>query len=125
MRTTKKDSKKQKQLLEKKLDKAWSEYVRNRDNRCKKCGGSGAVSPHHAFGRRHMATRWDVNNGVGLCYPCHIHWAHRDPAGFTEWFRELIGDEKYIHLALEHNKIVKYDNECLETMLDWFFKNGR
>jgi 5-methylcytosine-specific restriction endonuclease McrA len=121
----KKDTKAQKKRLEKELDVAWSKYVRNRDKKCQKCGSqSASLSSHHAFGRRHMATRWDVNNGVGLCYPCHIRWAHGDPSGFTEWFRQKIGDEKYIHLALEHDKIAKYDCDALQTMLDWFWRQA-
>jgi 5-methylcytosine-specific restriction endonuclease McrA len=120
---TKKDSNKQKKRLEKKLDIAWSAFVRRRDRVCQKCGGIGTVAPHHAFGRRHLATRWLPENGIGLCYPCHIHWAHRDPAGFTEWFRNKIGEEKYTQLAMEHNSVVKFDNECLEAMLDKFWKD--
>ena len=113
-----------KKLLEKKLDTEWSAYVRGRDSKCQKCGGQGSVSAHHAFGRRHHATRWDVNNGVGLCYPCHIHWAHRDPCSFAEWFKSHVGSEKYNALSGIHNKVVKYDADCLQTMLDWFYKEN-
>lgn len=123
-KVTKKDTKKQKQLLEKKLDKAWSDYVRKRANGvCEKCGGHSTLQAHHAFGRRHHYTRWDVDNGVGLDYACHIHWAHHDPSGFTEWFRKKVGEEKYSRLAEIHNKPFIYDNECLEKMLDWFYEN--
>lgn len=103
--------------LEKELDKAWSLYVRKRDKHCQKCGSSGSISAHHAFGRRHRATRWDVFNGVGLCYPCHIHWAHRDPAGFTEWFKKQVGQDQYERIADAHNQIFKPSNEDLEFML--------
>jgi hypothetical protein len=104
--------------LEIALDKAWSEYVRGRDKVCQKCGGTSTISPHHAFGRRHMATRWDVENGVGLDFPCHIHWAHRDPAGFTEWFRDHVGEDKYNRLAEIHMSVVKHTVEDLESMLE-------
>ena len=114
-----------KKLLEKKLDIAWSLYVRNRDKECQKCHGAGHISPHHAFGRRHHATRWDVDNGIGLCFPCHIHWAHRDPSGFTEWFRSKVGEEKYNKLREKHLEIVQYDADCLQTMLDWFYKESK
>ena len=114
-----------KKLLEKKLDAEWSAYVRNRDKKCCKCGGMGSVSAHHAFGRRHHATRWDIDNGVGLCYPCHIHWAHRDPSGFSVWFCNHVGKDKFQRLADIHNKVVKYDADCLQTMLDWFYKESK
>jgi len=99
------------------LDVEWSKFIRNRDTHCQKCGGFGAVSAHHAFGRRHLATRWDIFNGVGLCYPCHIHWAHRDPSGFTYWFQNKIPVDQYARLCEAHNSIVKYTPEDLEIML--------
>lgn len=103
--------------IEKELDKAWSKYIRERDKRCQKCGGSGALSAHHAFGRRHRATRWDIHNGVGLDYACHIHWAHRDPAGFTEWFKSHVGEDQYNRLAECHNHVVKHTIEDLRRIL--------
>ncbi len=106
--------------IEKLLDKAWSDYVRSRDKTCKKCGGSGIVSAHHAFGRRHQATRWDIYNGVGLCYPCHIHWAHRDPCGFSEWFRDHVGEYQFDRLSECHNDICKFTTDELLEMLDFF-----
>lgn len=114
-----KQKKPNKARLEKELDKAWSEYVRGFGRCCQKCGSiSGSISAHHAFGRRHRATRWDVMNGVGLCYPCHIHWAHRDPSGFTEWFKKHIGSDQYDRLAEAHNQIVKHTTEDLTAMLE-------
>lgn len=106
--------------LEKKLDKLWSEYVRKRDNcncqKCKKVYGQ-SVSPHHAFGRRHRAVRWDVDNGVSLCYFCHIQWAHRDSAGFTEWFKNHVGEDVYNRLAEAHNEIFKPTMDELRQMV--------
>lgn len=113
----KRAKKSNKQKLEKALDKAWSEYVRARDKNCQKCGGHSTIAPHHAFSRRHMATRWDVSNGVGLCYPCHIHWAHRDPAGFTVWFKEHVGHYVFERLAEAHRQVTKFTTEDLERML--------
>ncbi len=104
--------------IEKELDKAWSEYVRGRDMVCQKCKGQGSISAHHAFGRRHRATRWDVMNGIGLCYPCHIHWAHRDVAGFTYWFQTRLGEDQYLRLAEAHNQITKHTAEDLQQMLE-------
>ena len=103
--------------LEAKLDAAWSRYVRGRDKSCQKCNGSGSISAHHAFGRRHKATRWDVINGIGLCYPCHINWAHRDPSGFSFWFEQMVGRDQYLRLAEAHNIPVKHTADDLQKML--------
>jgi 5-methylcytosine-specific restriction endonuclease McrA len=112
-----KPKKKNRHKLEKELDKEWSLYVRKRDKFCQKCGGISGIAPHHAFGRRHLATRWDIFNGVGLCYPCHIHWSHRDPSGFSEWFRKHIGQAQFERLSESHNQVVKHTIEDLEAML--------
>ena len=114
----KKPKKPNKAKLEKLLDKEWSEYVRNRDKVCQKCGSFSSISAHHAFGRRHRAVRWDVVNGVGLCFPCHIRWAHRDPAGFSVWFERRVGADQYARLAEAHNQVVKHSAEDLQQILE-------
>lgn len=111
-----------KAYLEKQLDIEWSKYIHGRDKVCQKCGGTGGLSAHHAFGRRHMATRWDVNNGTLLCYPHHLHWAHRDCGGYMDWFQKKIGEAQYLRLAEAHNQIVKHSTDDLKTMLE-FFRN--
>jgi len=103
--------------LEKLLDIKWSESVRAKSAYCEKCGSFGPASAHHAFGRRHRATRWDLMNGVKLCFPCHIHWAHRDPAGFAVWFEKRVGQDQYNRLAEAHNMIVKHEEEDLQGIL--------
>lgn len=117
MKTKNKVKKFNKIAFQKKLDKAWSVNVITRDKSCKKCHGRGYISAHHAFGRRHMATRWDLMNGVGLCYPCHIHWAHRDPAGFAVWFEEHIGRDQYYRLSEIHRHIIKHTEEDLLNIM--------
>lgn len=104
--------------LEKELDIAWSEYVRGRDKRCMFCGGSSVLAAHHAFGRVHKATRWDVMNGVALCWPCHQFRAHGDPCGFREWFAGHVGQDQYLRLAEVHNQVVKHTPDDLMAMLE-------
>ena len=62
-------------------------------------------------------------NGVALDYACHIHWAHRDPAGFAVWFRDHVGVCQFERLAEAHNIPVKHTTEQLQQMLE-FFKGG-
>lgn len=104
--------------IENALDKAWSGYVRSRDKSCKLCGSSSILAAHHAFGRVHRATRWDVMNGVALCWPCHRFRAHGDPAGFSVWFERHVGSEQYQRLSEAHRIISKHTIEDLKIMLD-------
>lgn len=67
------------------LDKYWSLYVRTRDNKCIMCGKHeneiGKLQAHHWIVSRGDSLRYkfDVRNGVALCYGCHIHRVHTNP----------------------------------------------
>jgi hypothetical protein len=38
---------------------------------CVKCG-EPTRDAHHIFGKRALSTRWDLDNGLGLCAFCHV-----------------------------------------------------
>ena len=72
--------------LKDKLDKLWSEKVRKRDNKCILCGKyqdePKSLQAHHWILTRNQSSkyRWDLRNGVSLCYGCHIHQIHKNPS---------------------------------------------
>ena len=72
--------------LVKKLDALWSLRVRERDNRCMLCGGYvgeiNRLQAHHWIITRAQSSkyRWDLRNGVSLCYGYHIHQVHSNPS---------------------------------------------
>lgn len=103
--------------IEDALDKAWADYVKRRDKRCQMCASVSILAAHHAFGRVHRATRWDVMNGVTLCWPCHRFRAHGDPSGFSVWFEKHVGQAQYNRLAEAHRGIEKHTKNDLENML--------
>lgn len=69
----------------KELDKYWSLLVRNRDRKCMLCGGFieqiDKLQAHHWILSRakSLKYRYDVRNGISLCYGCHIHQVHTNP----------------------------------------------
>ena len=67
----------------KRRDKEFQVAVLERDGMCQVCGRP-ACAAHHIIGRRYMATRWDINNGIALCVDCHAT-AHREPKLFMKW----------------------------------------
>lgn len=83
----------EKQKLIDKLDDLWSKRVRERDNKCILCGKyTGEVKSlqaHHWILTRKQSAkyRWDIRNGVSLCYGCHIHQVHTNPS--AELIRRL------------------------------------
>jgi hypothetical protein len=72
--------------LIKKLDELWSLKIRQRDNKCILCGGYvndiKHLQAHHWIVTRNQSSkyRWDLRNGVSLCYGCHIHQVHSNPS---------------------------------------------
>ena len=103
-----------------KLDKIWSEKVKeNAENKDEIDGTKGLLNSHHLIGRRNMATRWWLPNGVAVSPRNHtfgIRSAHQDP----EWFRaEMIkvrGNLWLKELRERSNKIVK---PVFETVLSY------
>lgn len=75
----------------KKADKAWSAAIRRKNNGCCEICNRGANQPHHYIGKRNYTMRFDLRNGVLLCYTHHVggrHSAHGDGEWFRAWFKE-------------------------------------
>ena len=70
-------------------DRLWGKAVLAKWNyTCAICGKK-ATDPHHLVPRQFTATRYDVENGIGLCQHDHI-WnphlsPHQNPAAFLAW----------------------------------------
>lgn len=96
----------------KQLDILWSLQIRKRDQTCRRCGGNGGLQAAHIFSRGNLTTRWDKENGLGLCYACHIHWAHRKPVEFALWVIDLLGRKKFQELKKKSKTL--YDSSNLK-----------
>ena len=68
--------------LIKKADSLWSQCVRSRDGQCVLCGSKNALQAHHWIVTRNQSNKYkyDLRNGVTLCYGCHIHGVHKNPS---------------------------------------------
>lgn len=86
--------------VKKQLDKLWSELVRYRDGHHCRVNGClhDSCHAHHIFSRRHTSTRFDVSNGISLCFAHHKYWAHVDYEEFREWVIREIGKKEYERL---------------------------
>lgn len=64
--------------LKKLGDKLWSEYIRGRDGKCMICGAKDKLQAHHCIIRKALSnlTRYDKDNGITLCYICHLIEIH-------------------------------------------------
>jgi hypothetical protein len=99
--------------IKKELDVLFSKYIRARDPICVKCLRGQPTQCAHIFGRGKISTRWDENNALGLCFYCHLYWAHREPVEFTLWVQERMGAKQFAALKKKAN--TPYDSSNLRT----------
>lgn len=104
-----------KRCLIKKLDKEWSRIIRLRE-RCARCS-KPEVQAAHIFSRRNYSTRWNLDNGIPLCYACHIFWAHKEPVLFTDLAKEYLGEIRFTALKQQATSIKKWTIEEMTELL--------
>jgi len=109
----------------KRLDALWRDAVRARDGeRCqyRSCKNVGTAA-HHIFSRRHKATRWDPENGILLCFYCHIRIAHEDPEIFRDFLMGRFPPGRFEKLKMRAMGIMgKIDWSLVEMTLNQYIK---
>jgi len=111
-----------KKKLIKKMDDLFSKIIRSQGE-CDKCGKTKSLQCSHVVSRRHLQTRWDLDNAIPLCYRCHIHWQHKEPHEFVRWFDDKYGGKLYDELKRRANKIGKIDYEGKYEMLKQIYES--
>lgn len=77
-------------------DKAMSQLVRSKGF-CEKCGNTENLQHHHIVGRANKTLRYDILNGMSLCWQCHFFQAHGGALAFVDWLDEQFPDRmKYL-----------------------------
>ena len=99
---------KSRKSLKAKADRLWSAYVRNRDKTCRCCGKT-PIQSHHIISRRYHSTRFNPNNGIGLCFNHHRNLAHQNPVEFHNVLVKLFGQKYLDDLNVLSQRIEKLD----------------
>jgi hypothetical protein len=88
-------------------DDLFSRIVRSR-GKCEHCGSleRSLFQCAHVIGRDNKALRWDANNALCLCDPCH-RWGHANPKLFMEWFEQKYPD-RHAYIMLHKNDDTHY-----------------
>jgi len=56
---------------------------------CQRCGGTKKLGAAHILPKgKYKRFRFNLMNGLCLCFACHIHWAHKNPIDFTLWLKD-------------------------------------
>ena len=91
------------------LDNTWKKRVKERDNfTCQICKNKLVgrnCHAHHILPKGMKGCRWDIDNGITLCFRCHkvgLYAAHMNAIWFTWWLRKNKYKQfKYIISKLE------------------------
>jgi hypothetical protein len=106
----------------KKLDKIFSEYIRLRDNNtCFICGKQdpSIMTNGHLFSRIAYSTRWSEINCHCQCHGCNfLHESDFEP--YRKKFVDKYGQEKYDNLYRLHKTPVKYSNNELLVLIEYY-----
>jgi hypothetical protein len=103
-------------------DDLWSLIVRTRDNYiCEFCHTKTKhTEAHHIIGKDNKSVRWDIQNGISLCYYHHRFWIHggkMTDEKRIEFYESILGDE-YDELKIRARRIVKFNLDfCKEEFV--------
>lgn len=78
------------------LDKWFSAIVRAQ-NWCSNCGASRQLQCAHIVSRRYHGVRYEFENAICLCAPCHMAFTHR-PLEWEAYVIKQMGEERYLAL---------------------------
>lgn len=108
----------------KKLDDLWSAKIKRiAGNKCEYCGKTNTLNSHHIFSRSNRSTRWDIDNGICLCVAHHTFSsqfsAHKTPMEFSEWIKELRGEDWFYDLLRRKNTVFEgYYEDIIDTLVN-------
>lgn len=115
---------KDRKKLEKNLNSLWAQAVKTRDKKCRYCGSDQKLSAHHIRVYQHLSTRYNINNGLTLCWRCHS-LQKLNPELFYDRIIEIIGQQHYNALRLLSNINTKYSVDELlkiKEQLEYYIK---
>lgn len=101
-------------------DARWSKAVRERDNfTCRRCGKkhdekSQGLHAAHIFSRGIYRTRHEQENGLAMCWGCHVVFDHMDKLERENFARLMVGDEVYETLRQRANNPRKRSPVCMD-----------
>lgn len=110
--------------LEKRLDKAFSKYIRARDTRqgwgkCCSCGSIkayGELDAGHFINRKWRAVRWDEKNVHVQCIACN-RFGEGDAAGYALFMFDKYGHDAVDYLRALSRETAKFTDSEGELML--------
>lgn len=111
------DKRARRKKLIRECDALFREYIYIRDKKtCQRCGSTTAPNCAHFYSRSIKVLRWDYRNSCVLCAGCHIHFAHEQPAEFSEWYKKYVGEVAFNILQMSKNNQFSTSESNLQIM---------
>ncbi len=79
-------------------DSKFSKAIITRDKKCLNCGWTSMLSCSHFFGRSNYATRFDPDNSICLCIPCHEEWESKKDGIYKDFMIAILGQDRFDRL---------------------------
>lgn len=107
------------------LDDLVRQIVLLRDDfRCQRCHAAGKRGPGGQLHVAHVmpkgqypAMRHELKNVMLMCYRCHMHWWHKNPAEAMLWLENLKGEQFVNWLRMTAHTRKKVDKAALRLYL--------
>lgn len=96
-------------------DHKFSLYIRSRDGKCLRCGTINNLTNSHYWRRGHSGTRFEPDNCITLCMPCHSEWENLKNYEYKEFMLMRLGEGRY----LEVEKMARTFKNRQEAIQDW------
>ena len=100
-------------------DKAFSEYIRKRDEYCVTCGSKDRLQCGHLFSRVAYSTRWNEHNAAAQCAACNMRHEY-DPGPLTLYFLHRSGQDAYEELHSLHKSPMKFKTYQIEELANYY-----
>ena len=97
-------------------DSMFSKRIRERDKLCRRCKIKRAKDNSHFWRRGHSGTRYDFNNCVGVCRPCHDIWEHQKNNEYKDFMLSWLGEEEYNLVEKRARGFKKRSDAVIECM---------
>ena len=77
----------------------------------------------HYWSRKHMGTRFEVDNLDGLCWlPCHVTWEKEKQGDYNTYMLNKLGATGYKKLQIKAQGITKFSTQDIKLMINNFDK---
>lgn len=101
-------------------DSKFSKIIIARDGKCLNCGSPYFLSCSHFHGRSNYAVRWDPDNCITLCLPCHEVWESKKQGIYADFMETWLGRQRF--LLLNQRAAMKIPKEGALAMAMQYIK---